>query len=282
MRKITKNPISQLLFHRMSSHIMVCTSTQIYTISLISYAMENSRDLSSVIFCWMLHQTDDTLLVGFGAHDITVLDWNLVERRTITLEWPLEHGSENQPTSTSLQIDRVLSSHDNDRLLLQVSNAEESRNGQLFFFGTPDLLSSDLSGDEAGAPSPTVSIHRMQGKMSHDVSLALGLLWGDCLMCMSRDFAICSKRLRWASQSTVSFSPVQARNPRNARAKALAKGGASTGRPDSGVKELFALPSDWVNEQAAALCSLWGVETSLMYQRNGEVAVVKCAALSRG
>lgn len=282
MRKITKNPISQLLFHRMSSHIVVCTSTQIYTICLTSYAVENSKDLGSAISCWMLHPTDSTLLVGFGAHDITVLDWNLVEQRILTLDWPRQPGVEKQPTITSLRVDRVLSSHDNDRLLLQVSNADESQDSQLAFLGTPDLLSSDRSGDEAGTPWPTVCIHRMQPETYRDVSLALGLIWGDRLIYVSRDFAICSKQLQWASESTVSSSPVQTRNPRNARARALARVGASTGGPDSGAKELFALPGDWVNEQALALCSLWGVETSLLYPRNGEVAVVKCAALCRG
>lgn len=282
MRKSTNSPISQLLFHRMSNYLFVCTSSQIYTISLASYAVEGSRDLGSTISYWMLHPTDNTLLVGFGAHDITVWDWNLVEQRIFTLVWPWKTGTEQQPTNTSFRIDRVLSTLDDDRLLLQVSNAEEFKSSQLFFLRTPDLLFSDRSGDEAGTPSPTVCIHRMQPEMYHDVALELGLLWGDRLIYMSRDFAVCSKQLRWASEATGSSTPVQTRNPRNARARALAKGGTSTGRPDSRIKELFSLPGDWVNEQALALCSLWGAETSLLYPRNGEVAVIKCPALSRG
>lgn len=283
MRKLTKSPITQLLFHPSSSHIMVHTSSQIHTISLTSSSVENTRDQSFVISCWVKHPTDSELLVGFGAHDITILDWNLVEQRKFDIQWPRKPSKENDKTDPLFQVDRVLSSQDNNRLLLQVSTAGDStRNCQLFFLKTTDLASSGRAEEEGETSSPRICLHRMLPELYGDVSLALRMAWGDRLIYVSRDFAICSKQLQWTSESTASSGTVQPRNPRNVRSRALARGGASTANPSSGVKELFAFPGDWTNEQALGLCSLWGSETSLLYPRNGEVAVVKCTALSRG
>lgn len=283
LRKFTKSPITQLLFHPSSSHIMVHTSSQIHTISVTSHSVENSRDLISAISCWVLHPTSPELLVGFGSHNITIMDWNLVEQRIFDIKWPREPGDEQEETGTLFQVDRVLSSQEKNRLLLQVSTAgDSSRNIQLFFLKTPDLASSDQSEEEAGKSSSPICLHRMMPDLYHDVSLALGLVWGDRLIYVSRDFAICSKHLQWVSESIASSGHAQPKNQRNVRSRALARGGASTEKPSSGMKELFAFPGDWANEQALGLCGLWDVETSLLYPRNGEVAVVKCTALSRG
>lgn len=283
MRKFTKSPITQILFHPSSSHLLVLTLSQIHMISLTSYLVEGSRDLSSVISRWALHPTDPGLLVGFGAHDITILDWNLVEQRRFDIQWSQGPCDEKAQTSTLFRVDRVLPSHDKGRLLLQVSTAaQSSRTGLLFFLKAHDLVSSGRPEEETGTSSFTISLYRMLPELYGDVSLALSLVWGDRLIYVSRDFAICSKHLQWTTESMSSSRTVQPRNPRNVRSRALARGGAPTDNPSSGVKELFAFPGDWANEQAMGLCSLWGVETSLLYPRNGEVAVVKFTALSRG
>lgn len=282
MRKLTKDPINQLLFQRMSSHVLVHTSSHLHTISLSSYSVEATRGLDSSTSQWVLHPTDNALLVGIGAYDITILDWNLVDQRKFDIEWPREPGFE-KPQATLFRTGRVLSSHDNDRLLLQATTAgDSSRDSQLFFLKMADLVSPVRTKDGIGTPSSTVCLYRMLPELYQDVSLALGLLWGDRLIYVSRDFAICSKQLQWTSGSTAPSCAVQPRNPRGMRARAVARGGALTGKPNGGVKELFAFPSDWANEQALGLCSLWGAETSLLYPRNGEVAVVRCTALSRG
>lgn len=283
MRKFTKSHITQLLFHTSSSHIMVHTSSQIHTIPLTSCSVENSKDLSSAISYWTLHPVNSELLVGFGAHKITLLDWDLVDQGKLDIQWPQAPGTETGQTSTPFQVDRVLSSQDKNRLLLQVSTAGvSSRISELFFLSTPDLVSSDRSEEQTVTSSSAINLHRMLPELYHDVSLALALLWGDRLIYVSRDFAICSKQLHWTSESTPSSRTAQPRNQRNVRSRALARGGAPMERPNSGVKELFAFPGDWANDQALGLCSLWGIETSLLYPRNGEVAVVRCTALSRG
>lgn len=283
LRKFTKSPITQLLFHPSSSHIMVLASSQMHMISITSFSVENFRDISSTISCWILHPTDSELLVGFGTHNITILDWNLVEQRRLGIKWPRGPGDEKAQTSNLFQVDRVLSSQDNNRLLLQVSTAGgASRTSQLFFLNMPDLSSHERFEDGTGTSSPTICLHRMLPVLYHDVSLALGLVWGDRLIYASRDSAICSRQLQWTLDSTASSNTAQPKNPRNMRARALARRGASKEEPNIGVKELFAFPGDWATEQALGLCSLWGVETSVLYPRNGEVAVVRCAALSRG
>jgi WD40 repeat protein len=283
MRKLTKGPITQLLFHRMSSHVLVHTSSHIHTISLSSYSVEHTKELDSTVSRWIFHPTDQAMLVGFGAHDITILDWTLAEQRRYSIEWPQELGADKSQLPILFGVNRAIYSQDNNRLLLQVSIAgDSSRNSQLLFLNTPDLSSSDQSGHETRSSPPTICLHRMPPELDHDVSLALGLVWGDRLVYVSKDFAICSKQLQWASESTGSSNTMQPRIPRNARARALARGGTSTDSLNSRVKELFAFPGDWANEQALGLCSLWGVETSLLYPRNGEAAVIRCKALSRG
>lgn len=283
MRKITKSPTTQLLFHTSSSHIMVNASSQIHTIALTSCSVESSRDMSSAISYCVLHPVNPDLIVVFGAHEITLLDWNLVEQGKFDIQWPHAPRAEKGQASAPFQVDRVLSSQDNNRLLLQVSTAgDSSKIGELLFLSTPDLVSSDQSEEQTVLSSSTITLRRMLPELYHDVSLALGLLWGDRLIYVSRDFAVCSKQLHWTSESTPSSRTAQPRNQRNVRSRALARAGASTEKASSGVKELFAFPGDWANEQALGLCSLWGVETSLLYPRNGEVAVVRCTALSRG
>ncbi|KAG6368892.1 hypothetical protein INS49_003110 [Diaporthe citri] len=191
MRKLTKSPITQILFHPSSSHIVVLASPQIHTISLTSYSVENSRDLSSAISCWVCHPTNSELLVGFGAHNITIMDWNLVEQRKSAIQWPRGPCDEKAPTSTLFRVDRVHSSHDNNHFLLQVSTAgDSSRTSQLFFLKTPDLSSHERSEDATGTSSPTICLHRMLSLLYQDVSLALRLVWGDRLIygrCFNRE-----------------------------------------------------------------------------------------------
>lgn len=50
--------------------------------------------------------------------------------------------------------------------------------------------------------------------------------------------------------------------------------------PAGPAKELFCLPGDWINRDCLDLCSVWGKEKSFLCPRNGEVAIVKCAALA--
>ncbi|KAK5717437.1 hypothetical protein LTR17_016124 [Elasticomyces elasticus] len=46
------------------------------------------------------------------------------------------------------------------------------------------------------------------------------------------------------------------------------------------TKPLFYLPGDWINRDWRAPCVVWAKEKSLLCPRNGEVAVVRCAALA--
>ncbi|KAI3396558.1 hypothetical protein diail_12082 [Diaporthe ilicicola] len=283
MRKLSKSPITQLLFRSTSGHLLVHSSSQVHIISVSSCSVENSRDLSSAVSCWVAHPTESALLIGFGARNITILDWELVEQREHTIEWPQRSGIDKSQTSAHHRVDRALASYDQNHFLLQVSTAEDGhKSGQFFFLDTSALVVSDESDDSRGASASAVCLRQMLPELSRDVLLPLGLLWGDRLLYMSQDFAVCSKQLRWASESTSSSKVAQPRNQRNVRARALARGGAPAENSISGVKELFAFPGDWANEQALVSCTLWGAEKSLLFPRNGEAAVVRCTALSRG
>ncbi|KAL1878008.1 hypothetical protein Daus18300_002362 [Diaporthe australafricana] len=283
MRKVSKGSITQLLFHSTSTHLLVHTSSQVHVISLSSYSVENSRDVSSVVSCWITHPNDSGSLVGFAARNVVVMNWKLVEQRHYAVQWPQDSAPDKPQADRHYEVIRALASHDNNHLLLQASTARNGfKNGQFFIVDTPALSVSTPPENYTEAPSPTVCLRRMPPELSHDVLLALELLWGDRLLYVSKDFAICSKQLNWASESTVSSHVAQPRNPRNMRTRALARGQSATSNINNGMKELFAFPGDWANEQALGSCSLWLAEKSLLYSRNGEAAVVRCAALSRG
>ncbi|KAG8168795.1 hypothetical protein KVR01_001544 [Diaporthe batatas] len=281
MRQLAKGQITQLLFQRVASHILVHTSSQIHTISLSSYSVETSRELGSVTFQWVLHPTNDTLFLGFDVHKITILDWNLVEQVNFEIQWPRGPG-DVQIQSSSVRFGQILPSQDNSRLLLHKSTARDrARNMTLFFVSTADLALHVRSDGEAEGISSTIKMHRILPELCHDVSLPLGLVWGDRLIYVSKDFAVCSKGLQWTSESTKS-STLHPRTQRNMRSRALARVGVASDGPHGAAKELFVFPGDWANEQALRLCSLWSIETSLLYPGNGEVVAVRCAALSRG
>lgn len=283
MRKMVKGSIIQLLFHSTSSHLLVHASSQIHVISLSSYSGENSRDLSTVVSCWVGHPNDSGLLVGFAARNITILDWKLVEQRQYMVQWPQDSATDKPQADSDYKVIRALASHDNNHFLLQASTAGNGfKNDQFFMVDTPVLSVSARSEHDTETPLSTVCLRRMPPELSRDVLHPLELLWGDRLLYVSKDFAICSKQLNWASESTLSSHIAQPRNPRNMRTRAPARGLSATSNMNNGMKELFAFPGDWANEQALGSCSLWLSEKSLLYSRNGEAAVVKCAALSRG
>ncbi|KAJ0122036.1 hypothetical protein J7T55_002547 [Diaporthe amygdali] len=224
IRKITKSPIIQLLFHRTTSHLLVYTALQVHTVSLTSYAVESSKQLDCPISCWAAHPSDASLLVGFGALKVMILDWSLEEKRVFTIEWPHNPGTEKSQTSQDLQVDRVLASQDQKHILLQVSNlGRSSRDSELLFLEAASLSASKWSEDHAETTSPTVCLRRFSSELFHGILLPLGLVWGGRLIYISRDFAVCSTQLKWTSKPMPSSNIAQARNQRNLRQRSVDK-----------------------------------------------------------
>jgi WD40 repeat protein len=55
--------------------------------------------------------------------------------------------------------------------------------------------------------------------------------------------------------------------------------GDNANRVATPFKTLFYLPGDWIGHEGVSLCVLWAKEKALLYPRNGEIAMVRCAGL---
>lgn len=284
MKSNTKGPILQLLFHPDSSRLLVYTSSTICMISLMSSSVTYSLDFDMAECKWITHPQDLSLVIGIGLNAVQVLDWTLASHQAYKFEYKLHQGRPSDPGRSATQdtIDRVLVSHDNRNVLVQISLLSQNTKEKIFLniepsaFSTSTTVTPDM--DQSGGLKiikPSV----IPRDISSQIALVLSFLSHDRLVFLSRTFSICSWQVPSASSrsiatATTDSSTLLNRNPHHHH------NNFSTNNPPCGtIKELFSLPGDWINRDCLALCSIWSKEWSLLCPRNGEVAVVRCAAL---
>lgn len=259
----TKNnlegPILQLLFHPDSSFLLVRSSATIGIISLASSSLMETLALPTAETRWIIHPHDSSLIVGLSPNAVKVLDWTLAELQSFRLESPHHHSESTNSGSPIGQdaVDRVLVTYDKKYILVQMSHSNHnSRDTTFLYFETSRCFTSTAAIDRREAAmsiTPTV----LPQNLSSQIALALSFLSGDKLIFLSRTFSICAWRVPFHS------GPLR----------------ASKDDAEDGIKTLFSLPGDWISRDCLALCTIWGGEKSLLCPRNGEVAVVRCAAL---
>ncbi|KAJ5177145.1 uncharacterized protein N7482_003022 [Penicillium canariense] len=79
MKSSTTGPITQLLFHPDSSHVLLSTSTTVFLLAIPSGSVKHSLDLSFDVCKWVFHPHDQSIILGFGPRSITKCDWTLTE-----------------------------------------------------------------------------------------------------------------------------------------------------------------------------------------------------------
>jgi hypothetical protein len=131
-----------------------------------------------------------------------------------------------------------------------------------------------------------IPLQALRADLSTNIILALSFLSQDRLIFLSKTFTICTVKLPWTSEtpspqsiSLASTSPNVTTTTTTTTMTSSRPDGANLSAGDT-TRELFALPGDWVSREASSVCSIWGSEKSLLWPRNGEAAVVKCAALA--
>ncbi|KAI2466515.1 hypothetical protein F4781DRAFT_434287 [Annulohypoxylon bovei var. microspora] len=275
MKNITKGPITQLLFRPNSIDIMVFTSNNAHVISLTSFSIVQSAELDTAERIWIVHPQTRELVIGFGPERIQILDWNLVEKRayTTTLE-----GSSDDAT-----VEKVTVTQDKTQLLVQKYLRSHNLKERTFHYFEVSKLSifSEAAPDvglknEPAAITPTL----LPQDVSSEIALLLSFQSHDSLIFLSRHFSVCSWQVPSGSSASVIVpisrpsSHTDSTNP-----------GVSSVHQESNVttkhkfKELFSLPGDWISRDCLSLCVVWEKEKSFLCPRNGEVAVVRCAAL---
>ena len=292
MKNSANGPILQLLFQSDSSQLLVHCSSTICTISLASSSVTVSSELHMAHCQWITHPQDPALIIGFGPDTIHILDWNLVERQTYNYEYPRHEGMPSNLESFVGQstVDRVLVTHDKKHVLVQISlRTKNSKKNTFPYFEISSLLSSIAAapGIDQKKSSTSIAPFVLPRNLSSQIALSLSLLAHNNLIFLSKTHSICSWRLPFHSGPSLTFSPPTPRSAGIAKPKTITttlldhhQNNDTHDFAGNNVELLFSLPGDWISKDSLALCSIWAIERSLLCPRNGEVAVVRCAALT--
>lgn len=289
MRKFTKGLVLQLLFRPDSTHVLVHTSSRICAVSLASSTVEHSRDLEEAHLKWIVHPQDPTLIVGFGKASIHIFDWNLVECQRSEISWPIEafNGSdtEDTPGSDTYETDLVLVSHDKKHILLQISCSRGSLQSKKFFYFEAAAISVSVQSQGRSTPQatfprpPPIVPCPLSPELSSRIAMTLSFLSRNRLVFLSKDFAICAVQLPWAASPLSPRSLPRVSGAVTTSTKTAPSRQTARNNIEDKTQELFALPGDWISRNCLLVCSIWGVERSLLCPRNGEAAMIRSSAL---
>lgn len=288
MKNSTKGPILQLLFQPDSSHLLVHTYSTIRTISLTSSSATHSLELHTGECKWITHPQDPALIIGVGPNVVHILDWNLAERQTYKFEYSLHQSMPSNLDSSPGQdtVDRVLVAHDKKHVLVQIS--QSSKEKTFLYFETSSFSTSTVATPDIDQKRDPITITPiiLPRNLSSQIALSLSFLSHGRFIFLSRTFSICSWQLPSGSGPPLSSSLPTTRSNSIATATANSTtllnhhyNNDTNNAAEKIIKQLFSLPGDWISRDCLALCSIWGIERSLLCPRNGEIAVVRCAAL---
>jgi hypothetical protein len=287
MKNSTKGPILQLLFQPDASHLLVHTSSTICIISLTSLAIQ-SLELPAADRKWIIHPQEPAMIIGLGPSTIHLLDWNLAVRQAYKFEHPLHQSMPSNVESYSDQdmVDRVLVAYSKKHILVQISLRSQFSKAKTFLYFETSSFSTPPPIIDQNRDPTTLTPTMLPEKFSSQIALLLSFLSHDRLIFLSGTFSICSGQLRSGSDLSSSSSlstthlNIIGQATTNSTTLVYHHHKNDPNRPaEKIVNELFSLPGDWVSRDCLTLCSIWGIERSLLCPRNGEVAVVRCAAL---
>ena len=268
MKSNTKGPILQILFHPNSSWIAIHSNFRVHVISLESLSIMNELELPTAECEWIVHPQDPTFIVGVGHNVVHIVDWELANDHSFHIESVPQHGTNPEDSTRLDTVDRVLVTHDKKHIMVQMSSrGGKSKVKTLLYFNTSSLTASDSSIHEITA---TLRPEIIPSDLSSEIAISLHLLPNDRLVFLSRSYEICTWKLAAILGHIVSPPIIRPEGSSTLPAKWAA---------DKHMKSLFPLPGDWISRDCLLLCNIWGIEKSLLCPRNGEVAVVRCAAL---
>lgn len=305
LKNDTNGPILQLLFHPDSSQLLVRSSSTICIISLMSSSITQSLELNTAESKLIIHPHDPALIIRVGPNAIHILDWNLVERQTYKLEYPQyqtlplnpensqdqnsqDQISQDQISQDQNTVDRVLITQDKKHVLVQISPLKQKSKEKMFlYFEIPSFSTAAAAppGIDQDKDPIAIKSHFLPRNISSQIAHPLSFLSRDNLIFLSKNFSVCSWRLPFRSGLAPSPLPT-ARSTSAATARSNATDHHHHNNNDTDnntkddVKPLFWLPGDWISRDCLALCTIWGMERSFLCPRNGEVAVVRSAALN--
>ena len=291
MKHTTNGPLLQVLFNPDSSQLLVVSSSTICTISLMSSSVTHSLDWHRAVCKWIIHPQDPALVIGVGSNTIRILDWNLAERQVYRFEYPGSENGKSDPANLvdQVTVDQVLLAHDKKHLLVQLSRFDRNYKQKIFLHfetSTCSITTAATPGIDEGRGSLAIIPFVFPQGLSSQIDRVLSFLSYDNLIFLSRTFSICSWKLPSRPGTSLSSLPPGSSSNKNAETTIHSAtppihhhNNVTDKIAVDVVNPLFSLPGDWISRDCLDLCSVWGVERSLLCPRNGEVAVVRCAAL---
>ncbi|KAL9003320.1 MAG: hypothetical protein Q9188_003796 [Gyalolechia gomerana] len=278
-------PITQLLFHLDSTQVMVSSSSSACTVSLASVSITVSAYIGIAGCRWTIHPQDPTLMLCIGPDDIHIFDWKLSLRQAFRMEHSLSQSRLSRPQDQGKVVE-ILSTADKKQMLVQIERTKENIFLLLEAPSNTTAVSENADRADIGSISTSVFPTELRFSFSPLILHALDLLPSGHLIFLSRDFSICSTRLPIQQDLLPSSFPLDIRmggesDTQREAANALrsSKASGSTKSRSDDPKPLFWLPRDWISRECIALCKVWRNERSFLCPRNGEVAVVRCAAM---
>jgi WD40 repeat protein len=267
--------IVQLLFHPRGDKFLVCTATGLRTIGIGGTVIsEISGAGMSPVLKWMCHPSSTEHLIGFGKESLHIYNWNtLGETNCITYQV----SESDATTSAAYRADRwgsrkatvrVTLTTDSTRFLVQIfSPLPDSRKEVHYFFISVEALNT-----QAGMLSVKNNISENDLSMviplecESELRMPLCFLPRGRLVFLDINYAFCTGRL-----------PMDANVGRR---RSSTKTTTITTKLED-VKRHFVLPADWISSESAALCCTF-TDGTLLYPKNGEVAVIQFDSLRQG
>ncbi|KAL9625128.1 MAG: hypothetical protein Q9160_000857, partial [Pyrenula sp. 1 TL-2023] len=291
----TNGPILQLLFEPDSRHLLVHTSSTICTITLKSTSVTHTLDWHTAECKWITHPIAPGFIVGIGPDSLHVLDWELAEHQSFAFECLKDQDRSFDQDSSLLDrwaVEQVLFTHDKKHFLVQKSLLDQkSREKSFLYFETTAFSTSTGATPNANSERAPIVLQPvvLPQDLGSEIGTSLCFLPRGRLVFLSRNFSICTLQFPSGSRPFLPTSSLASRSTSSAMAAtATASSTSPNGRFNSdtsnsalkSINELFSLPRDWISKDCLALCSIWSIERSLLCPRNGELAVVRCAALN--
>ena len=283
LRRTVKGRILQLLLQPDASRILVHTQAQVHIVDVSTATLFKSFDLEHVpVQKWIASPEDPSLIVGFAANAVLVLDWDLTKRYEYTMS--LGDNTDPHAICETGTVDEVLVSYDRKRILVQLSGYQLNSSGkQLFFFDSKNVAApQQQSQDEPGDLAAYIHLTALSSNTSlSNLAMAISVLWKDRLVFISHDFSICITPLRWDTAAAVSVPYRPSLKSTASLRPTSTSGGLKMARGAAEKKnELFALPGDWVTRNCLSFCTMWAAEKAILCPRNGEVGVIKSSHLA--
>lgn len=257
VKSFARGPIVQLLFSPDSQHLLLHSTSAIYILSLPSLIVSHSLDLEEEEIQCVIHPQKPSQVLGIGSRALYIFDWINSEHHSY--QYDFAAGS---PESTvSYRVQTALKSTDKRHILVQAVQRREGLQMRLLF--SLPVSSIPNSSDNASQDSPVaINTIAIPNEISSQINKPLSFILDNRLMFLSKDFVVCSWPFQLAPQPASAASVLAHKN---------------SGR--GLFKDLFYLPGDWAGRETLAISQVWKREKTFMCPKNGEIALVKCAAM---